>query len=292
MLRCSEARRTASKNVSHCFISGVFSHCLRCSPSSDRVSPRLFSGTVRLIFLAAQLRAPKHSSINFRRRRSGRVTMYTPSTVHWLGVMGEVPPVSRLLNVTSDCTVGSGGRSFAPEGRSPPCQTASVVSRRGRVSASSVAGESTSSSFASRTYTARGGGYCSGRMQKCSKDQCFKNGPIREVVEEVMGTTGPVFDITKNESRGRMWISFCRQKKESIDIVRIMPQERGQIGAVEQAVDAPTRQTQVEKAEVVRRMPRVCTSERIVEQTVEFLVSCQERTHHLVRPQAYVNRRR
>ena len=69
----------------------------------------------------------------------------------------------------------------------------------------------------------------------------------------------------------------------------IMSQERVQIGSVEQTVDAPTHQTQVEKAEVVRR-----TSESTVEQTIECLVSCQERTQRAnwVRPHAYVNRRR
>ena len=120
-----------------------------------------------------------------------------------------------------------------------------------------------------------------------------KSGPIREVVEEVMGTIWARFSTSPRTNQGEgCGYPFCSQKKENIDTVRIMPQERGQIGAVEQAVDAPTRQTQVEKAEVVRRVPRVCTSERIVEQTVEFLVSCQEQTQHLVRPQAYVNRRR
>lgn len=90
-------------------------------------------------------------------------------------------------------------------------------------------------------------------------------------------------DMTKNELRGRMRISFYRKKK-SIDVVEIMPQERVQIVAVEQTADAPT--LQVDEAEAVRRTPRVCTSERIVEQTVEFLVSSQERTQHWVRPQA------
>ena len=105
-----------------------------------------------------------------------------------------------------------------------------------------------------------------------------------------MGTVGLVCRYVQERITVKDEDILLPQRKESIDVVEIMPQERVQIVAVDQTVDAPT--LQVDEAEAVRRTPRVCTSERIVEQTVEFLVSSQERTQHLVRPQAYVNRRR